>query len=363
MDPVVARAVIEAGRAAGSRLTAQQATVVVDGWLRARGLVADRWGNYVLPSGRRYHFDAKTVRVQKKSMGEWRDTDARPVIEAATDLLVNAAIALQDTTEEARWKAVEKARAKQKVKRADQAEFDRLQARARDTARKRVADELRDDVRGYFLQGNRYPHAARINEALARHLPAYVERLRQGGTLPGDALFASIDRPPMLVLYSKAVYDWTETVDGITYSVLLRHAEPGLFAGDQYRAGVQIGRGLSAMGLTFDPFSLSVTTDLMREGEPQGDGLLVGRVWDDGEVLGATLVEVMAHEKRKGAGRRLLGLWCRMMIGYGIRTWAAEGLGEEGVAFLRAMQDQGLVRVMGVDGGTAFLQCPQADPG
>ena len=52
-----------------------------------------------------------------------------------------------------------------------------------------------------------------------------------------------------------------------------------------------------------------------------------------------------------------MALWCRLMKGYGVGPWLAEAIGDEGEAFIKAMVANNKVRVLGVRGRNAVLEC------
>jgi len=355
MDPTVASAVLDAAKALPRRMSSREAEGVVRTWLRARGFTPDAWGNFVLPSGLRYHFDNRTLRVQSKRSGTWRDRRAYPMTQAAEDLLIQAAEALGDAEALTRWSGAQKKREDEKGKRAEKAEFARLQDEARNLAMARVADEYRDAVWAHMRSPGKSPLPAEVSQAYARYTTSYVDRLRTGGKLPDLGLFSSIDRPSIVPFFFDRDYHWYETLDDVIYSVQLRHQEPGIFADQRHRVAVQIGYG-GALGLTIDPYTMHVSSRLSRNTE-SGDGQLVGRLWDDGEAVRATLTIVIAQEKRKGAGSRLMQLWCRMMAGYGVKVWEAEGVGDEGAPFLVALHDRGAITLLKQSGSSVYATC------
>jgi len=93
--------------------------------------------------------------------------------------------------------------------------------------------------------------------------------------------------------------------------------------------------------------------------EPIGDAQATGRVvWDDkAKRFDGVLFMVTSLSKQKGAGSRVIELWCRMMQGYGIDAWIAEAVGDEGMAFITALERKGKLSILGGDRNNLIVGC------
>lgn len=239
---------------------------------------------------------------------------------------------------------------------------------------KRIEEEFRKTARGLALKkvASLEPYDV-IKNALGITLPdahyqtmrgriheyteEFLSDVRAGKVPKDDGAFADRTRPPVLPIMYDINYFWTETVDGVEYTVEVRHHERG-------SASVQIGKthkdfyGL----LGVDPFTHAISMEPRID--TKGDAYIAGKVVLHEEAkrteksyFWAAMFMLISHEKRQGAGTRVMQIWCDLMAGWGIRVWVAEAVGEEGEGFISALQDKGRLRILKVVGPSMLVEC------
>jgi len=349
MDPEVATRVLKAAEAVGADrhgLNTKTATFVVQEWLRGRGLEEDRWGNFIDPSAPddRWHFKERVVNRQTKLHGEWRNRASNLLLEAADNLITKAADAL------GRTEALEAARARKgqrgaaREKRATKAERQAMEDRAHQLATKAVAAQYRVEVLGALLGKLPVDRQRELGQEQKQHYDRILQLLESGTELSEDGI-VTVDYPPVLPLKMKLRYVWTETVDGVAYTVMVDH-----------KAGVaRVVIGSVGMGSMFaDPVTHQA---LVQDWEAEGDAVAIGQVRIQDGAVAAALFLMVSHTKQRGAGSRILSLWCRMMSGYDVEHWLAEAVGDQGEAFLRALERRGAIKLEGRRGSYWLVRC------
>lgn len=350
MDTAVAALLIETAEQLGvkSTVTRDQAERIIHVWLRARGLERDRWGNYQHRSGDRYHFGKANLQRQAKSGSGWVTLTSTPYVDAATNLLRGAG----EATGKLKWIAMAEKRKVAKGKAADRAADKQLRAKAAVLSMKALAYENPKHVAANLRHETLSDATYAALSAKAKELTETMyQLLKAGAAPPQDSQFASVDRPPVAAVYTKmAHYLWTETVDGVAYTIEVKNHEPGA-------AEIHIGKSGSGFGLAVSAFSMGVS--FMDTTDSTGDAYVSGKVVWNAKLkshLGSMFL-ITSQEKRKGAGSRVLDLWCRMMNGYGSPQWVAQAVGEEGMAFLKARAKAGKITLIAKDGSNLLVEC------
>lgn len=176
----------------------------------------------------------------------------------------------------------------------------------------------------------------------------FVKVLESGSPLipKDDSTFASVDKPPTPPLFYNVNYLWSEVVDGVEYTVHMKQAEKGV-------AIVTIGSS-GGFGMVVNP-----RTHQMQQAYyiSKGDAQISGQIAFNGDTFLASLFLIASTDKQKGAGTRVLSLWCRMMAGYGIEAWRGEAVGPEGAAFLKALTAHGKIEILGAQKSNLKVQC------
>ncbi len=330
------------------KLRVEDAKHVIRAWLRASDLREDQWGNFALTvtdkerwqgvRGVRYHITERQLQRQVKHDRDWSNVASTPVIDAANALINNAAVALGKTELVDKAKSDIGARKDAVAQRKQSTEDKRATVEARSFARKYVAYKFRDAVIDNYT-GKKIDEETvkKINEVMDFQT-AFFKSVK---TKPTDSMFASVDNPPVLPMFGPTNYSWVETVDSVRYTVAV-HNKDG-----EKKASIQIG---SSGGLrAIDPFAVGLSRSIMMQ-RNEGDGVISGAIVFDGKKFSAGLLLIMVRNddettKRKGVGTRLLRLWCRLMAGYGIDRWVAIAVGDEGAAFLTALEKKGAITI------------------
>lgn len=354
MTPVVAQALLEAAlRLPAKALTMPVARSLLVVWLRARGLVEDRWGNFALPDGGRYHFSAHKLHRQAKPTGggDWYDLDGLSLIETATVLMKKAAEIAGSEAEKARWTGAREARKEAKVKTATRVEVVRLDLAARRTAQARLAYERPAEVAASYRR-------APLPEEVVRDLTATFDRYvgeakaRLDANPKADPLagitVATVARPPILPLFEPwASVAWTEDVGGVPYTVRVAPHDRG-------RARIEIG-ATGAFGMGVDPFTGGAKASLDRY-RATGDAYVSGSVTVDAEGRrNGALYLIQSH--KPGAGLAAGLLWCRLMAGYGIPIWVGRALQGDGRRLLDVLVKARALVLEGERGSDVFVRC------
>jgi hypothetical protein len=337
-------------------LTTDQGKQVVKMYFEDLGWRPDRYGNLLHPTKKdeRIHFSKQRVQKQVKIQGTWKNIRTWSPADAARQLVIKAATEVGD---EAMAQAWEKGKAKKAAAKKTAAKRRSKQALVKEAsilAMKRLAAAHPRAVAmagvGVLLDKD---ELAKIVKERDKYVEQYTAALEQGNA-PDDAAFASVDKPPTAMLGFAVEYTWTETVDGVEYTVHVEHARKG-------EANVTIGTA-TEMGMVVDPRYHIVKAAKYKA---KGDAQISGRVFFNGETFLGSLFMISSKAKRGGAGSRVLSLWCRMMAGYGIEAWRAEAVGEEGAAFLQALQARGAIEILGGKGSDLVVscQCPEESQG
>lgn len=346
MPVEVAKAVIARAEQLGVKGKPNKATAerILRAWLTARGLETDRYGNFLKPDGDRFHFSENNIHRQYKGSSGWSNITSVSMIDYAITILSIAG----ETLGQPKWAALHEKRKGERAKAATKAEEKRLRDQASELAAKALAFEepthMAKSMRRETLPDDVYQ---RLIVRKTQLVDTYLELLKAGGPLPDDSAFATIDRPPVAPLYHKSEYSWVETVDGHKYTVTVRSAGSS-------GAEIHIG-STGGVGLMVDAFSMGVVAGPGGEGDAYVSGKIV---WSEAKKRPyAALFLIQATEKQKGAGSRVLDMWCRMMKGYGVPKWMAQAIGPEGAAFLKARAAKGKIRILGTEGSNALVEC------
>lgn len=342
MDPSVAEAVLSAAPR-GKKIGGGDAIAVIYTWLRARGYERDRWGNY-LKAGEpdvRWHFKERVLNQQYKYAGEWRNKSSQSLIDVANNLIVNAAKALGQP--EAEVAAAARGRREQRStaadKRAARVAREALEKQARTLAAKAMAwkyrAELDKQLRGELPTPSVAEQFRADNAAAAASILAALEAKQPVDE--DDGQIATVDLPPLLPLLHEVQYEWDHRQDGVDYTIAVAHHQRG-------QAAIRIGKSTDAdIGIGVDPITHTITWQLHRD--QLGDGLATGQLIQREDVRFAKLFLIIAHEKQRGVGTRLMRIWCQLMAGYGVQDWIAEAVGPEGEAFLLALEKRGSIAI------------------
>lgn len=327
------------------------APLVIGAWLRALGWKEDRYGNYLNPQddGERYHFKTNVLNRQKKLNGDWHNMSSTPLIDAASNLIVSAASVTGDNDIAKRFSKAKVKRKEVKAARADKAEDERAAKEAYELTLKQAA---REDVDLAVLYATRKASEAKRKAFEEKYRPVVESWKRvvlEGKRPETDEQFADLDHPPLMSLYTSFKYTYNVAVDGFEYTVHASPTEAGY-------VDLEIGTPSSTVGfmrISASARSIKFTGDI----DDKGDAYISGRLFEDDGKRGAVLFLIASHEKRTGAGSRVLEIWCRMMKSLGIKTWIAESVGDEGAAFFAAMVRKKKLEVYAVRGPNWAMSC------
>lgn len=342
MEPAVAEAVLSAAPRS-KKLDGGDALAVIFAWLRAKGYERDRWGNYLKAAEPdvRWHFKERVLNQQYKYAGEWRNKSSRSLIEVANNLIVNAAKALGQP--EAEVATAARGRREQRTaaaeKRAAKVAREALQKQARTLAAKALAwkyrAELDRQLRGELPTPSVAEQFRADNAAAVETILAALEAKQPVDD--DDGQIATVDQPPLLPLLQDVQYEWDHRQDGVDYTIAVAHHQRG-------QAAIRIGKSTDAdIGIGVDPITHAISWQLHRD--QRGDGLATGQLVQREGVRFAKLFLIIAHDKQRGVGTRLMRIWCRLMAGYGVSDWLAEAVGPEGEAFLLALEKRGTIEI------------------
>ena len=344
MREEVARAVLAAYP--HKKLTGAMAREIVTAWANASGWHRDRWDNWHPREGIRIKLTKQRVQRQKKRFdGKWSNVRSTPMIEAAQNVVKKAATALGDEEVLVR---IEGARTKRKT----------AQKRRQETAsaeeRKRAVEDMAAKVismerpMGFVTMYETDKPSREFGERYLQ-LTGQIDRLQKAGRMPADQDFFRTTQPPIAPVLIDTKADWVEEVDGVPYTVTLRHA-------DSDRAVIEIG-SIGTMGLTnrVDPITKAAVIDFeAREGDSYASGYVQRR---KGKGPVGLLFFIQSQDKQRGAGSRILDLWCNLMDSFGVDVWLAEAVGDEGMAFLDRKVEQGRLENLGQSGANIAMRC------
>ena len=350
MKETVAQALVKASESL-RKMDHGEAAHIVALWLTQElGAVRNRWGKYEIGAALRWHISDRVVHKQTKGerSGDWFNARSYGLIDLALELIKIAEEKLGiaggrgATMKASRGAAAEKAEAKREEK--------KLQDQALELANKALSFKYRDEAL-VVLQHKPLPEDRRA--ALAAEQKAlrdeFVAALRAGTPPPAtDEAFATVDKPPVLALYKDIKYQWVERQDGVEYTIRVEEFLP---------TRIHIGASASGM-LQIDPVTHVMRSYMGPElkGDGHADGSIEPREDHEGR-LHARLFMMAAHESKKGAGARMLKLWCRLMAGYGVTHWLGEAVGPEGMAFLKRMEARGAIKIEAEDRGYLVVRC------
>lgn len=337
------------GRTLGPNMKADEARDLIRAYLRLEGYRSDSYGNFKKPSDpkHRYHFSKQRVQFQSRSPRGWSNEGSDLPGDLARRIVTGAAKIAGDTALADKFMAGRKAAAKRKIAGRKREEKRKGEVDALHIAQKAFAVEspdiaLRIGSRVKVPSGKFAVAKERVHNLSMQ----WADHLLGGGEPPPDSAFATVDYPPILPVFFPYTYDWTETVDGVEYSIHVEHGEYGT-------ANVMIG---GHGNFAVDPMTHRM---FVPKYKPVGDAQISGRiVWDDsGKELAGMLFLITSLNKRRGAGSRVMQLWCRMMRGYGIEAWIAEAVGAEGMAFFEALAAKQTLAILGADRKNLVVAC------
>lgn len=359
MKPETAQAIVAhvKDKSVSPRMTTTVAQGVLTTWIKARGWTRDRFGNFLNPdnTSERYHFSKQKLHHQEKD-GDWRNRENLPMIDAAVNLIVAAAVVVQDGELEQAFRATKGKRQEERQDRVKESGDKKLLALAHRLAVKEVAFQQPKEIAAAYLGKATQKQIGKLNEHIVSLRGKWQGHLTGHGQVPDDGQFASADRPPFLPVLGKGSgsgledYRWTETVDGVRYSVSVKGVAP-------QEAQIEIGR---QAGMSVSAVSHTMT---LADRNAEGDAYISGRVfYQKDRRAGGALFLIMAGDKQRGAGTRVLSIWCRMMAGYGIDRWIAQAVGPEGAAFMRALEKKGKLSLLDTQGAHWVVSCSKANP-
>ena len=355
MDPLVAQSVIARYESQRSKkLNSASGRSILEAWLSARSMERDRYGNFKSPNNpnRRYHFTKQRMQVQGRyDDGGWHNIDTHSLVEAATNIVIKAAMAAGEEKILASLTGQKDKRKEQKKKQATKAEDERADAAELKLVAKVISCEMPEEFMKVYDGGKASPEFERRYSDLR----ASMKALRRLGKVPKDQNLFDTKNPPIAPLAMDVDAEWVEDMRGVSYTVMVKHKAKNT-------ATIEIGRS-SSSGLGMGVDAVTRSMDMSWGGERAGDAYISGRISRGPHMPVAVLFLVMSHEKQKGAGGRVLDLWCRMMDAYGALLWGAEAVGEEGRAFILAKIAAGRLELVEDKPPHMVLRCVGGDEG
>ncbi len=340
-----ARALLQRYAAQKEPLNLERAESILRDYLRARH-PPDRWGNYPRPDGKRFHFAARTLHLQERYLGAWRNVSSSPLLVAALSLLGDAAVVANDVDAAARIDRERAHRVRAGDRREKRARDDAAALTARQTAFRDLAFRSpREILRGLGYGPKLTPRAL---GAFQEELRALTDRYRADPSPPG-VTFARVDQPPVLPLVRPLAYRWAESVGEARYTVRVQPVEEGV-------ATVEIGSGA---GLSVNASTRAVRSSSRAD---EGDAYLAGRVAIDRKTARISATLFLITSRRPMAGTQALGLWCRMMRGYGVDRWFGEAMSADGDKMFRALERLGRIRVVSRSLSDVVVECSPGAP-
>lgn len=352
MKEATAKAILDAVQAHEIRkIDRGNAEVIIKAWLKSLGYERDRWDNYAKPGEEeRFHFKTNVLNRQYKHAGEWRNLTSTPLIDAAQNLVVSAAALTGNREVQERFSKAKAKRKEAVVARATKAEAQRAAREGYLLAMKQAGYDEPETAVAYAA--NKLSDAKR-KAFIDKYTPIveqWKQRVLAGEAPKTDDQFASADRPPVLSLYVDGLeYTYTVQVDGVDYTVAVRPVSKNV-------ADVYIGTMTPGGGMEVSATRMRMAMAGLGS-EAKGDAGISGRIYLTDGKLGAALFLITSHTKQAGAGTRALRIWCAMMAGLGIKLWVAEAVGEEGAAFLKALERKGTIEVKGIRGANWVIEC------
>lgn len=348
MTPEVAQSVLVSYQRNGPKFTSESARAILKAWLTSRAIPMDHYGNFKISDHERYHFSKTKLHHQVKNRGEWASRTSPTLIEAGIVIVKKAAEAANDIALAERLGGVKEKRKETRVARTEKSRADRAEAAAREHAVKIASAERPEEFVAWVADPNSEPGFGQLVQSLKQQAQEAVAR---GSKLSDHGIFSAAE-PPLAPVLLDVGARWTENEGGVDYTVAMKHAR-----GHGDTAAIHIGRSSkSGFEMAVDPLSHSVDWGEVMV-TAAGDGYMSGWVarGPDGPLAGMFML--IAHEKKQGAGGRLLNIWCRMLDAYGIERWVAEAVGEEGVAFIAAKVKSGRLELLGAQGSSLLVRC------
>jgi len=329
----------------GKKLSVADARRVVVAW--ASQWPRDRWGNFKPSDDRRIKLTTRQVRREaKRQGGGWQALRSTPLVEAALNLVKKAGETVGDQRVVSKVEGRRATRSKTATKRAEKAKEEALHKEVMDMVAKVASSEMPVDFAELHDKGVASPEfQTRYNELVHR-----IQALRRLGKPPRDQDMFSTFRPPLAPVLMDVSAEWVEEMRGVPYTVTVRN-------GGRDVAVIEIGTSSAEMslGTRVDPITRGVSSAL--DYDRKGDAYISGRIHRAADGPYGALYFIISREKQKGAGSRVLDLWCNLMDGYGAKAWVAEAVGEEGMAFLDAKVRSGRVEKVGGKGANIVMRC------
>lgn len=334
MSKPVATVIAQAARVLPRSPRSTDAASLIRAWLRAEGMQQDRWRNWKRPreEDKRWQFGEKVLREQYRTeRGEWKNRDSQSLIDAAYDLIGQAAIVLEDADLAG---LVVKAGARRKevaeTQRWRAADKERIEL-AKDLARREVAVLDRDRVLRAFHGQLPQDEMTMLDGLQLVLYDKYLELLGTDDltTLDVGGRAASVTTPPVLPLRVDSEYLWVETDDsGTDYPIFVYRGNYGRVHVDiGWGAGTTVGERPSAL--------LKSWLEKRNTFKNMTSARLVGLIeWRDGKLraeLEALGVRPGAEPARGAVGsvaefesllydlKRAIYMWCTILDGYNIR--------------------------------------------
>jgi transcriptional regulator with XRE-family HTH domain len=319
------------------KVTGRNGQDAVWAWHLANGWAEDRHG--ALRKGdRRIKFKARVYEVYKGKPGAWFKASSHSYIQVAEKLAAEAQQRLEGGG------AVERLHVKQ-AKRETQRETQRSRSHLKGMALRLAA----------IQEATRLGPEGRRQIVLSREFHDgfwdHVLRRSRAVQVPPEAQEEDLDRllsvfaPPIPGLYIvrdgkreakvPREYTWVDRELGLPITVKRHRGSPAV--------EIQIG------SLWVDPLSGAVTKAGMLRAVSEDRTGLSGAVkvmeTDRHRFVGGILYMIISTSPRKGVGTNMVRTWCRLMKGYGVSTWVARAVGDQGAAFLNELEARGEIRV------------------
>ena len=353
MPQLAAHEVIDVARDI-KKVDTRSAKRIITAWLTARGFVVDRWGNWKKPgvADERYKFKKRNFVKQAKVNGRWGNIGTSQTnIQAALNLVENAVKAVGDEKYVRHLLKKKSARKTAQKKTAVRRITNKQLEEARVHAMHWMAHEywnlfydalvLNDKKASNAIQRQVHPQYVELGAA-------YAELLRDGRELP--KIKWSTSKPPLTIFFRDAAFSWREKMDSKPYSVSITNH-------DKQSATVHLGQS-GSFGLTVDPHRL-VMSGGPESANAVGDAYVSGAVsmLSRGGGLYGRMFMILARKKGRGAGLRILKLWCKLMKGYQIERWMIQALGEEGERWIRLQASRRQLTILQERGADMLVQC------
>jgi len=347
MDPDVVVAVLQAWDR--RKVTTKSAVRVLRAWASAKGWEEDRWGNFRLPGGERYHFTKQRIQRQKKyDDGRWSNVKSTSLIDGATSLLIKAAGAAGDEAALAKLEGARGKRREKKVERHEKAQAERVREAVRQQAAKMIASEMPVEFAMWHETGRGGPAFTERFAMLQEQLEA-MRRL--GAAFPRDEELFNVQDPPFApIIMDVGPVEWVQPQDGVTYTVTIENARSR-----PNTAVIEIG-ATGGIGQRVDPITHGTRMDVHGM-DREGDAYLSGYIQRTDEGALGVLFFLVSKEKQRGAGSRILDLWCDLMESYGSASWIAQAVGDEGLAFLERKVATGRLEALRTRGHDHLFRC------